>query len=75
MDKPGDIADFARSHFGLDIPKQQVSAYKALAKKKQAEGEERQQQGRKPKAAVEGYLAPPKIEAKGDGDLLDRSRP
>jgi hypothetical protein len=25
----------------------------------------------KPKAAVEGYVAPPKLEAKGDGDLLD----
>ena len=31
-DKPGDIADFAKTRYGLDIPKQQVSAYKTQAK-------------------------------------------
>lgn len=70
IEAPGDIADFALSTYGLDIPKQQIGSYKSQAKSKGAvTGAKR---GRKPKAAaVEGYLAPPKIEAKGDGDLLD----
>ena len=32
LDKPGDIADFARTRYGLEITNQQASAYKAQAK-------------------------------------------
>jgi hypothetical protein len=72
MDAPGDIADFAKSNFGLDIPKPQASAYKAQIKAKgQKTNSETPKRGRKPKAAVEAHVAPAKIEAKGDGDLLD----
>jgi hypothetical protein len=76
MDAPGDISDFAKSHFGLDIPKPQASAYKAQlkARGKKAGGEAtpKARRGRKPKAAVEGYLAPPpKVVPTGEGDLLE----
>ena len=40
-DKPGDIADFARKHYGLEISNQQVSAYKSQNKARQKnDGEE-----------------------------------
>ena len=32
LEKPGEIADFARKHYGLEITNQQVSAYKAQTK-------------------------------------------
>ncbi len=70
LSTPGEIADYAMTRYRLDIPKPQVSAYKAQGKAKAAASNSKP--NRKPKAAVEGYLAqPPKIEAKGDGDLLD----
>jgi hypothetical protein len=70
MDTPGDIAAFAKSNFGLDIPKPQASAYKAQIKAR--ESKVKATRGRKPRAAVDDYLAPPpKIVATGEGDLLD----
>jgi hypothetical protein len=72
LNSPGDIAAFAKSKYGLEIPKPQVSAYKAQAKKKAAGGGSNGKPGRNPKASVEGYLAPPpKIVPTGEGDLLD----
>lgn len=72
LDSPGDIAAFAKAKYGLEIPKPQVSAYKAQAKKKAADGSSNGKPGRKPKASVEDYLAPPpKLAPTGDGDLLD----
>ncbi|QEH35540.1 hypothetical protein OJF2_40920 [Aquisphaera giovannonii] len=71
MDAPGDIADFLKSQFGLEMSKPMVSAYKSLAKKKAEATMVKLPRGRKPRAAVEGYLAPPRIEAKGDRDLLN----
>jgi hypothetical protein len=61
-------------NFGLDIPKPPASAHKAQlkAKGRKKEDETRAKRGRKPKAAVEGYLAPPsKVMPTSEGDLLD----
>ena len=66
-----DIDNFVRTQYGKEIPRQQISAYKSQANKKSGEGPARR--GRRPKAAVEGYLAPP-IVPKGDGDLIDALR-
>ena len=72
LDELDDIEGFIKSHYGIEMPRQQLSAYKAQAKAKVRKTEgETPKRGRKPKAAIEGYLAPPKIEAKGDGDLLE----
>lgn len=68
LEKIDEIIEFAKTRHGLDISRQQASIYKSKEKMKGATGAKR---GPKPKAAVDGYLAPPKIEAKGDGDLLD----
>ena len=58
--------------FSDEMPRQQLSAYKAQAKAKgrKAEGEA-PKRGRKPKDTAPAHVAPPKIEAKWDGDLLD----
>ncbi|WP_165071319.1 hypothetical protein [Paludisphaera rhizosphaerae] len=66
-----DIDGFVRTQYGKEIPRQQISAYKSQANKKAGEAPVRR--GRRPKAAVEGYLAPPPA-AKGDGDLIDALR-
>jgi hypothetical protein len=67
LDGLDDIVNFAQTRYGLEITKQQASIYKSKEKMKAVSSKP----GRKPKAAVEGYLAPPKSEAKGDGDLID----
>lgn len=71
LEKPGGIADFALSRYGLVIAKQQISAYKSQIRSKQRIGEVVSKRGRKPKDAVKGYLAPPRITPSGEGDLLD----
>jgi hypothetical protein len=68
LDGLDEIVDFAKTRYGLEVTKQAASIYKSKEKMKAAASSKR---GRKPKAAVEGYLAPPKIEAKGDGDLIE----
>lgn len=65
MDRPADGVEFIKAHYGIEIENQTFSTYKAQQKARAAKKEVA-----KPKAAVEGYLAPPKIEAAGDGDLL-----
>ena len=63
MDSPGEIADFAKSNFGLEIPKMRASAYKAQVK---ARGSRPAKRGRPPKSASH-----PRIVPAGEGDLLD----
>jgi len=71
VEAPGAIVDFLQDRYGIAITKQMASSYKAkLGSRdpKQAKGKP----GRKPKAAVEGYLAPPPQQRGGgdEGDLL-----
>lgn len=63
----GDIDDFLRTEYGKEVPRQQISAYKSQARRKAGEAPTR---GRRPKAAVEGYLAPPARSTR-DGDLIE----
>jgi hypothetical protein len=67
-----EAVSFARSRFGIDIKPTDFTLYKSKAKKQDG-GKAKAKPGRKPKAAVEGYLAPaPKqIEPTGEGDLID----
>jgi len=65
-----DIDSFVRTEYGKDIPRQQISAYKSQSKRKA--GEPTARRGRPPRAAIEGYLAPPSRRGSNDrGDLLD----
>ena len=64
-----DIDEFVRVEYDKDIPRQQISAYKSQTLKKA--GEPPARRGRRPKAAVGGYLAPPPVVPRGDGDLID----
>ena len=65
------IDSFVRDEYGKEIPRQQISAYKSQTKRKAGEPPRR---GRAPKAAVEGYLAPPRTPQAGDADLIDTLR-
>ncbi len=67
LDDISEIDAFLRSEYGKDVPRQQISAYKSQARRKAGEAPLR---GRRPKAAVEGYLAPP-TRSKNDGDLIE----
>jgi hypothetical protein len=69
VDQPADGVAYIKDNFGLEIGPGHFSAVKAGEKKK---GEKpKGKPGRKSKAAVEGYLAPPpKPAAKGETDLL-----
>jgi hypothetical protein len=70
IDTTEDAVAFAKSRFGMDIKSTDFSLYKSKAKKK--EEAPAAKRGRKPKAAVEGYLAPPpKQVPSGEGDMLD----
>jgi hypothetical protein len=72
METPTDGLGFIKSKYGVDFPRPMWSSYKAqLRAQEQKKALKRGKPGRKPKAAVEGYIAPPKIEVKGDGDLID----
>jgi hypothetical protein len=75
-DSPSEGVPYIRKEFRIEIAPQMFSAYKAQAKAREAKqpGAPKGRPGRKPRAAVEGYLAPPpppKIEPTGEGDLLD----
>jgi hypothetical protein len=59
MDSPEDGVAFIKSHFGLEVSKQHFSATKSQIKSKEGGKQSKGKPGRKPKAAVEGYLAPP----------------
>jgi hypothetical protein len=63
IEAPGDIADFAKSNFGLDIPKMQASAHKSQLR---GRGEIPTKCRRSTKDAGQ-----PKIVPTGEGDLLD----
>ena len=72
METPTDGLGFIKSKYGIDFPRPMWSSYKAqLRAQEQKKALKGAKPGRKPKAAVEGYLAPPKVTPKGDGDLLD----
>jgi hypothetical protein len=71
-DSPSDGTGFIKSNYGIEITSQMFSSYKAQQKArdaKQSGGAPAAKRGRKPKAAVEGYLAPPP--RKGESTLLD----
>jgi hypothetical protein len=54
------------------MSKPHFSAVKSQLKKREGGAKPKGRSGRKPKAAVEGYLAPPpKVVPTGEGDLLD----
>ena len=58
--------------FGIEMSKPHFSAVKSQLKKREGGGAApKGRPGRKPKAAVEGYLAPPKVVPTGEGDLLE----
>jgi hypothetical protein len=62
IESPTAASEYIRKRFGMDVSRTHVSAFKS--QKKKAENPESP-------GPVEGYLAPPKLEAIGDGDLLD----
>lgn len=68
LDDISDIDSYVRDNYGKDIPRQQISAYKSQTRRKA--GEEPTRRGRRPRAAVEGYLAPP-TRSQNDGDLIE----
>lgn len=73
LDELDDITGFLKSQFGIEMPRQQISTYKAQLKARAAKKGSKAtgKPGRKPKAAVEGYLAPPSRKpTQGEGDLL-----
>ena len=54
------------------MSKPHFSAVKSQLKKREGGGAApKGRPGRKPEAAVEGYLAPPKVVPTGEGDLLE----
>jgi hypothetical protein len=71
VEAPGAIVDFLRDRYGIAITKPMASSYKAkLGSRdpKQAKGKP----GRKPRAAIERYLAPPpQPRGGGEGGLLE----
>ncbi|WP_165232735.1 thioesterase [Aquisphaera insulae] len=70
FDSPQAGSAYIKSEFGLDVSPQHFSSTKSQLKSK--EGEARGKPGRKPNAAIDGYLAPPpKPQAPGEQpDLL-----
>lgn len=69
IDNPSVASSEIKSRFGIDVTPQHFSATKSQMKSKA--GKQKGKPGRKPKAAVEGYLAPPpKPQAAGETDLL-----
>jgi hypothetical protein len=72
VDQPADGVAYVRDNFGLELSPTHFSAVKSThLKKQQGESAPKGKPGRKPKAAVEGYLAPPpKPAADGETDLL-----
>ncbi len=75
MEKPDDGVAFIKAKYGVDLPKPMWSSYRAQQKardQKKAGEETGGQAGPEPRQVAEtGHVGPPKIQAKGDGDLLD----
>lgn len=73
IESPDDAVAFIKQRFGIEMSKPHFSAVKSQLKKREAGGgaAPKGRPGRKPKAAVEGYLAPPKVVPTGEGDLLE----
>ncbi len=74
IDSPEDAVAFIKQRFGIEMSKPHFSAVKSQLKKREASdggAAPKARRGRKPKAAVEGYLAPPKVVPTGEGDLLE----
>jgi hypothetical protein len=72
METPTDGLGFIKAKYGVDFPRPMWSSYKAqLRAQEQKKALKGGKPGRKPKAAVEGYLAPPKAKSKDEGDLID----
>jgi hypothetical protein len=65
-DNPQQAVAYIKKTFGIDMGAQHFSAVKSQLRKK--EGATKNEPRRKP---LDGYLAPPKIEATGEGDLFD----
>jgi len=59
IESPTEAEKYIRKRFGLEVSRTHFSASKSQMRKAENAG------------AVDGYLAPPKIDAIGDGDLLD----
>ena len=71
FDGPQVGAGYIQSQFGLDVSPEHFSAVKSADKKKVLTEAPTGKPGRKPKADVEGYLAPPpQSAANGETDLL-----
>lgn len=68
--QPGDGVAYIRDNFGLEISPTHFSAVKSTEGKK-GEAAPKGKPGRKPKAAVDGYLAPPQPMPSGNSELLD----
>jgi hypothetical protein len=72
MESPADGVAFIKAKYGIDLPKPMWSSYRAQQKARDGKSAPAEKRGRKPKVAVDGQVAPaPKVEAKGDGNLLD----
>src|SRR4051794_33961981 len=69
-DKPAEGVAYVKEHFGIDMGRKAFSLNKSQAKTREAKGRNGKP-GRKPRAAVEGYLAPPgRKSAAGEGTLI-----
>jgi hypothetical protein len=69
VDQPADGVAYIRDNFGLEISPTHFSAVKSTEGKKSEKPKGKP--GRKPKAAVEGYHAPPQPASSGNSELLD----
>lgn len=72
FDGPQVGSAYIKSEFGMDVTPQHFSAVKSQMKKREATDAPKGKPGRKPRQAVEGYVAPPeKPKAVGqEADLL-----
>lgn len=74
MEKPDDGVAFIKARYGIDLPKPMWSSYRAQQKardKKAAGSTESPKRGRKPRQVAEtGQVAPSKIQAKGNLDVI-----
>ena len=72
LESPEEATEFIRKKFGIEMSKPHFSAVKSQLKKREGGAKPKGRSGRKPKATVEGYLAPPpKVVPTREGDLLD----
>lgn len=66
---PGDGTDYMMNEFGIHMTREQFSTTKSQLKRRA--GKAKGKPGRKPKATIEGYLAPPaKRSAGGETELI-----